>query len=208
MAFNQLKCTIENREMKVLEFRSGQLKALGLLSPQSPQRRSYMERKEKLTVMFTEKYDSSVLAQFIGDKDFCATADHFIKKTLSVSNTLPHEIACDCLLWKTKELPILSVRGDTVDTTRATMIYQGKGLVEFVFNSGKCHYSFCRLHSIHRIERTDYSLIVVTQNAVVPCAEIVIFGEYQAAYRLSVEGHTEVEELDKFMAKLKELMLK
>jgi hypothetical protein len=167
-----------------------------------------MERKEKLTVVFTEKYDHSVLAQFIGDIDFCATADHFIKKTLSDSHTLPHEIICDCLLWKTKELPILSVKGDTVDTTRAMMIYEGKGLMEFVFNSGKCHYSICRLHSIHRLERTDYSLIVVTQNAVVPCAEIIIFGKYQQMYRLSVEGHQEVEELDKFLGKLNELMLK
>jgi hypothetical protein len=88
------------------------------------------------------------------------------------------------------------------------MLYEGKGLAEFVFNSGKCHYSICRLHSLHRIERTDYSLIVVTQNALVPCTEIIIFGKYQLMYRLSVEGHKEVEELDKFLVKLKDLMLK
>ena len=167
-----------------------------------------MEQKEKTTVMFTEKYDHNVLSHFIVDKDFCAKADNFIKKTLSDSHTLPHEITCDCLFWKTKEVPILSIKGDTVDTTRALMIYEGKGLVEFVFNSTKCHYSICRLHSIHRIERTDYSLIVVTQNAVVPCAEIIIFAKYQFSYRFSFEGHKEVEELDKFLAKLKESMLK
>jgi hypothetical protein len=190
------------------ERRSGQLTALGLLFPQSSQRRTQMERKENPTVSFTEKYDHSILAQFIGDKDFCATSDHFIKKSLSYSHTLPHEIACHCLLWKTKELPILSIKGDSVETTRVMMIYEGKGLVEFVFNSGKCHYSICRLHSIHRIERTDYSLIVVSQNAVVPCAEIIVFGKYQFMYRLSIEGHKEVEELDKFLMKLEELMLK
>ena len=167
-----------------------------------------MERKEKPNVMFTEKYDHSILTYFIEDKDFCAKADHFIKKTLSDSYTLPHEIACPCLLWKTKELPILSIKGDTVDTTRALMIYEGKGLVEFAFNSGKCHYSICRLHSIHRLERTDYSLIVVSQNAVVPCAEIIIFGKHQQIYRLNIEGHKEIEELDKFLTMLKELILK
>ena len=167
-----------------------------------------MESKEKTTVMFTEKYDHSVLSHFIEDKDFCAKADSFIKKTLSDSHTLPHEIICDCLLWKTKELPLLSIKGDTIDTTRVMMLYEGKGLVEFVFNSGKCHCSICRLHSIYRVERTDYALIVFTQNAVVPCAEIIIFGKYQFMYRLSIEGHKEVEELDKFLAKLKELMLK
>ncbi len=167
-----------------------------------------MENKEKTTVMFTEKYDHNVLTHFIMDKDFCAQADNFIKKTLSGSLTLPHEIICDCLLWKTKELPLLSIKGDTVDTTRILMLYEGKVLTEFVFNSGKCHYSLCRLHSLHRIERTDYSLIIVTQNALVPCAEIILFGEYQFSYRFSFEGHKEVEELDKFLAKLKELMLK
>jgi hypothetical protein len=167
-----------------------------------------MEQKEKTNVMFTEKYDHSVLAHFIEDKDFCAKADNFIRKTLSDSHTVPHEITCDCLFWKTKELPLLSIKGDTIDTTRAMMLYGGKSLFEFVFNSTKCHYSFARLHSIHRVERTDYSLIIVTQNAVMPCAEIIIFGKYQFIYRLSIEGHKEVEELDKFLAKLKELMLK
>ena len=167
-----------------------------------------MENKEKTTVLFTEKYDHNILTHFIVEKDYCAQADNFIKKTLSDIYTLPHEITCDCLLWKTKELPLLSIKGDTVDTTRVLMLYSGKGLVEFVFNSGKCHYSLCRLHSLHRIERTDYSLIIVTQNALVPCAEIIIFGKYQFMYRLSVEGHKEVEELDKFLAKLKDLVLK
>ncbi len=167
-----------------------------------------MERKEKITVLHTEKYDQSVLAHFIEDRDFCAKADHFIKKTLSESHTLTHEITCPCLFWKTKELPILSIKGDTVDTTRALMIVQREALAEFIFNSGKCHYSLCRIHSIHRIERTDYSLIVVTQNAVVPCAEIIIFGKYQFSYRLSIEGYKEVEELDKFLTKLKDSMLK
>jgi hypothetical protein len=167
-----------------------------------------MERKEKITVLHTEKYDHSVLAQFIGDKDFCTIADHFVKKTLSDSRALPHEIICDCLLWKTKELPINDVRGDTVDTANMMMIYEGKSFVAFTFNSGKCHYSICRLHSIHRIERTEYSLIVVTQNTIVPCAEIIIFGKYQFTYRLSIEGYKEVEELDKFLVKLKEAMLK
>jgi len=167
-----------------------------------------MEQKEKFSVMFTEKYDHSVLTHFIADKDYCAKADNFIKTTLSDSHTLPHDFTCDCLFWKTKELPLLAIKGDMVDTTRALIIYEGKGLVEFIFNSTKCHYSICRLHSIHRIERTDYSLIVVTQNAVVPCAEIIIFGKYQFSYRFSIEGHKEVEELDKFLAKLNGLMLK
>jgi len=167
-----------------------------------------MERKEKTSVLFTEKYDRSVLAQFIEDKDYCDTADNFIKKTLSDPHALPYEITSPGLLWKTKELPILSIKGDTVDTTRIMMIYEGKALVEFVFNSGKFHYSVCRLHSIHRLERTDYSLIIVTQNAVVPCAEIIIFGKYQFSYRFSIEGQKEVEELDKFLAKLRESMLK
>jgi translation initiation factor IF-3 len=61
---------------------------------------------------------------------------------------------------------------------------------------------------MHRVEKTDYSLIVVTQNAVVPCTEIILFGKYQFSYRLSIEGHKEVEELDKFLTKLKESMLK
>jgi translation initiation factor IF-3 len=58
------------------------------------------------------------------------------------------------------------------------------------------------------VERTDYSLIVITQNAVVPCAEIIIFGKYQFSYKLSIEGRKEGEELDKFLAKLKEAVLK
>ena len=166
-----------------------------------------MENKEKTTVLFTEKYDHNVLTHFIAEKDFCAQADNFIKKILSDAHPLPHEITCDCLLWKTKELPLLSIKGDTVDTTRMLMLWEGKGLAEFVFNSGKCHYSISCLHSLHRIERTDYSLIVVTQNALVPCAEIIIFGKYQLMYRLSFEGHKEIEELDKFLVKLKDLML-
>jgi translation initiation factor IF-3 len=58
------------------------------------------------------------------------------------------------------------------------------------------------------VERTDYSLIVMTQNAIVPCAELIIFGKYQFSYKLSIEGHKEVEELDRFLNKLKEAMLK
>ena len=167
-----------------------------------------MEQQVKTNVICTGKYDHTLLTHFITDKDYCAQADNFIKKTLVDSHPLPHEIACDCLFWKTRELPIATIKGDTVDTTRALIIYEGKGLFEFVFNSTKCHYSFSRLHSIHRVERTDYSLIVVTQNAVVPCAEIIIFGQYQFSYRLSVEGHKEVEELDKFLTNLKVSMLK
>jgi hypothetical protein len=166
-----------------------------------------MELKEKISVLFTDKYDHNVLPHFIMDREYCAQADTFIKKTLSDVHPLPHEIAADCLFWKTKELPMLTVKGDMVDTTRALIIHDGKSLVEFVFNSGKCHYSVCRVHSLHRIERTDYSLIIVTQNAVVPCAEITIFGKYQFNYRLSMEGHREVEELDKFLVSLKEMML-
>ena len=167
-----------------------------------------MEQKEKTNVMYSDKYDHTLLTHFIADKDYCAQADNFIKKTLTESHPLPHEIACDCLFWKTRELPIAAIKGDTVDTTRGLVIYEGKGLFEFVFNSTKYHYSFSRLHSIHRIERTDYSLIVVTQNTVVPWVEIIIFGKYQLAYRLSIEGHKEAEELDKFLTKLKEAMLK
>jgi hypothetical protein len=167
-----------------------------------------MEQKEKTNVMYSEKYDHALLTHFILDKDYCAQGDNFIKKTLATSHPLPHEITCDCLFWKTRELPIAAIKGDTVDTTRALIIYEGKDLFEFVFNSGKCHNSFSRMHSIHRVERTDYSLIVVTQNAVVPCTEIILFGKYQFSYRLSIEGHKEVEELDKFLTKLKESMLK
>jgi len=166
-----------------------------------------MEQKEKLNVLFTEKYEHNVLSHFIADREYCTTADSFIKTTLSDIHPAPHEITCDCLFWKTREIPLLALKGDLVDTTRALMISQG-GLYEFVFNSMKCHYSFCRLGSIHRLERTDYSLIIVTQNAVVPCAEIIIFGKYQFSYRFSVEGHKEVEELDKFLAKLKTGMIK
>jgi hypothetical protein len=43
---------------------------------------------------------------------------------------------------------------------------------------------------------------------VVPCAEIIIFGKYQFSYRFSVEGHKEVDELDKFLAKLRTAMMK
>jgi hypothetical protein len=43
---------------------------------------------------------------------------------------------------------------------------------------------------------------------VVPCADVVIFGMYQSACRFSFEGAKEVEELDKFLVKLKEAMLK
>ena len=167
-----------------------------------------MEQKEKTNVIYSDKYDHTLLTHFIADKDYCAQSDNFIKKTLAESHPLPHDITCDCLFWKTRELPISTIKGDTVDTTRALIIYEGKGLIEFVFNSGKCHYSFSRMHSIHRVERTDYSLIVVTQNAVVPCTEIILFGKYQFSYRLSIEGHKEVEELDKFLTKLKESMLK
>jgi len=167
-----------------------------------------MERKERPTVLFTEKYDRSVLAQFIADKDYCDTADNFIRKTLSDPHALSYELTSPGLLWKTKELPILEIKGDMVDTTRVMLIYEGKSLVEFVFNSGKCHYSVSQLRSIHRLERTDYSLIVVTQNAVVPCAELILFGKYQFSYRFSIEGQKEVGELDKFMAKLREAMMK
>jgi hypothetical protein len=167
-----------------------------------------MEQKEKLNVLFTEKYEHNVLSHFIEDREYCTKADNFIKTTLSDAHTVPHEIICDCLLWKTKELPLLAIKGDAVNTTKALIIYEGKGLFEFVFNSTKCHYSFSRLSSIHRVERTDYSLIIVTQNAVVPCAEIIIFGKYQFSYRFGVEGHKEEEELDKFLAKLKAAMTK
>jgi hypothetical protein len=167
-----------------------------------------MEQKEKINVLFTEKYDHSVLTHFIFDREYCIRADNFIKTTLSDSHTLPHEITCDCLFWRTKELPLLAIKGDMVDTTRGLVIFEEKGLFEFIFNSTKCHYSICRLPSIHRFERTDYSLIVMTQNAVVPCAEITIFGEYQFSYRFSFEGHQEVEELDRFLEKLKDAMLK
>ena len=126
--------------------------------------------EEKISVMFSEKYDHNVLTHFIIDRDYCVKADSFIKTTLSASYPLPHEIPCACLFWKTRELPISEIKGNNVDTTRGLIIDEGKGLVEFVFNSTKYHYSICRLNSIHRIERTDYSLIVVTQNAVVPCA--------------------------------------
>ena len=165
-----------------------------------------MEQKEKINVMFTDKYEHSALARFINDREYSTNADSFIKTILSDIHPAPHEITCDCLFWKTKELPLLAIKGDMVDTVRALIIEKG-GLYEFVFNSTKCHYSVCSLHSIHRVERTDYSLIIVTQNAVVPCAEIIIFGKYQFSYRFSVEGHKEVEELDKFLAKLKTAML-
>jgi hypothetical protein len=167
-----------------------------------------MERKERPTVLYTDKYDRSFLAQFIIEKDYCDTADNFIRKTLSDPHALSYELTSPGLLYKTKELPLLSIKGDSVDTTRVMLIYEGKSLVEFVFNSGKCHYSISPLHSIHRLERTDYSLIVVTQNAVVPCADIILFGKYQFSYRFSIEGQQEVEELDKFMAKLREAMMK
>ena len=167
-----------------------------------------MERKERPTVLYTDKYDRSFLAQFIIEKDYCDTADNFIRKTLSDPHALSYELTSPGLLYKTKELPVLSIKGDMVDTTRVMLIYEGKSLVEFVFNSGKCHYSVSQLHSIHRLERTDYSLIVVTQNTVVPCADIILFGKYQFSYRFSIEGQQEVEELDKFMAKLREAMMK
>ena len=48
----------------------------------------------------------------------------------------------------------------------------------------------------------------MTQNAVVPCAELILFGKYQFSYRFSIEGQKEVGELDKFMAKLREAMMK
>jgi len=166
-----------------------------------------MEQKEKINLLFTEKYEHSVLAHFVNDREYSTKADSFIKTILSDVHPAPYEIACDCLFWKTKEIPLLALKGDTVDTTRALLIYQG-GLYEFVFNSMKCHYSVCPLRSIHRVERTDYSLIIVTQNAVVPCSEIIIFGKYQFSCRISVEGHKEVEELDKFLAKLKTAMMK
>ena len=167
-----------------------------------------MEQQVKTNAIYSDKYDHTLLTHFIIDKDYCAEADIFIKKTLTESHPLPHEIICDCLFWKTRELPIAAIKGDTIDTTRALIIYEGKGLFEFVFNSTKCHYSFSRLHAIHRVERTDYSLIVITQNAVVPCAEMIIFDKYQFSYKLSIEGHKEVEELDRFLNKLKEAMLK
>ena len=166
-----------------------------------------MEQKEKINVMFTEKYEHNALARFINDREYSTKADSYIKTTLSDVHPSPHEITCDCLFWKTREIPLLNLKGDTVDTTRALIIYQG-GLYEFVFNSMKYHYSVCRLNSVHRIERTDYSLIIVTQNAVVPCAEIIIFGKYQFSYRFSVEGHKEVDELDKFLEKLRTAMIK
>jgi hypothetical protein len=167
-----------------------------------------MEQKEKINILFTEKYDHNVLSHFIPDHEYCAKADIFIKQTLTAVHPLPHEINCECLFWKTKELPLLALKGDLLDTTKALVISEGKGLVEFVFNSTKCHYSFCRLESLQRVERTDYQIIVISQGAVVPCAEIVIYGMYQTVYRISFEGHKEVEQLDKFLAKLKTAMLK
>jgi hypothetical protein len=167
-----------------------------------------MDMEEKPQVLFSEKYSESVLAHFIKDKDYCTKADHFIKTTLSLEmHNLPHEIPCPCLVWKTKELPINSIKGDQLDTVRILALHNGKGLVEFIFNSGKYRYSICRLHSVHRIERTDHSLIVVTQNAVVPCSEIIIFGKYQLMYHLNIEGHKEVLELDKFLTRLRKEML-
>jgi hypothetical protein len=166
-----------------------------------------MEQKEKINVLFTEKYEHSFLTHFINDREYCTKADSFIKTILSDVQPAPHEITCGCLFWKTKEIPLLALKGDPVDTARALIVYQG-GLYEFVFNSMKCHYSICPLRSVHRVERTDYSLIIVTQNAVVPYAEIIIFGKYQFSYRFSVEGHKEMEELDKFLAKLKTAMMK
>ena len=166
-----------------------------------------MEIREKINVLFSEKYDHNTLSHFIIDREYSVKADAFIKQTLSGA-IIAHEIRCDCLFWKTKELPLLSLKGDPVDTTRALVISEEKGLVEFVFNSTKCHYSFCRVDSIHRVERTDYSLVIVTQNALVPCAEIIIFGMYQFSYRFSFEGNREVGELDKFLEKLKKTMMK
>jgi len=161
----------------------------------------------KLNVMFTEKYDHTELTHFIPERDFCAKADTFIRQTLAGTQPVPLEIPCHCLFWKTRELPIAEIKGNNVDTTRALVIHE-KGLVEFVFNSGKCHCSISQIHSIHRIERTDSSIIIVTQNAVVPCADIIIFGMYQFSFRLSIEGQKEVEELDKFLHRLKESILK
>ena len=168
-----------------------------------------MEIEGRPNVLFCEKYDHSVLAHFIEDKDYSTKADHFIKNTMSPdTHNLPHEIPCSCMLWKTKELPINSIKGDQLDTVKMLALQNGKGLVEFTFNSGKYRYSICRLHSVHRIERTDYPLIVVTQNAVVPCSETIIFGKYQFTYRLNIEGYKEVQELDKFLTRLREAMLK
>jgi len=166
-----------------------------------------MEQKEKINLLFTEKYEHPVLARFINDREYSTKADTFIKTILSDVRPAPYEIPSDCLFWKTKEIPLLALKGDPVDTTRGLIVYE-VGLYEFVFNSMKCHYSVCPLRSIHRVERTDYSLIIVTQNAVVPCSEIIIFGKYQFSCRFSVEGHKEVEELDKFLAKLKTAMMK
>jgi hypothetical protein len=165
-----------------------------------------MELKEKTNVLFTEKYEHSVLSHFITDREYAAKADTFIKQALSDTRPVSHEIPGVCLFWRTKELPLLSVKGDLIDTTRALVIYENKLLLEFVFNSTKCHYSCCRIDTVQRVERTDYSLIVISQNAVVPCAEMIIFGMFQFSYRFSIEGHKEVEELDKFLGKLKTAM--
>ena len=78
-----------------------------------------MDQKEKTNAMYSDKYDHTLLKHFITDKDYCAQADNFIKKTLTETHPLPHEITCDCLFWKTRELPIAAIKGDTVDTTRA-----------------------------------------------------------------------------------------
>ena len=79
-----------------------------------------MEQKEKINLLFTEKYEHPVLARFINDREYSTKADSFIKTILSDVHPAPHEIACDCLFWKTKEIPLLALKGDPVDTTRAT----------------------------------------------------------------------------------------
>ena len=63
-----------------------------------------MEQKEKINVMFTEKYEHSVLVHFINDREYSTKADSFIKTILSDAHPAPHELACDGLFWKTKEI--------------------------------------------------------------------------------------------------------
>lgn len=159
---------------------------------------------ERSNLLFADRYSHGMLTQFIGAKDYATKADQFIKTIISPDpQNPPHEISGAYLIWKTKELPLNAIKGDPVDTIRMLALFSGRGLAEFTFNSGKCRYSICHLSTLLRLERTDYTQIIVTQNAVVPCSDIIIFGQNQFMYRLSVEGHREVQELDQFLERLK-----
>jgi len=52
----------------------------------------------------------NVLSHFIEDREYCTKQIILFKTTLSDAHTVPHEITCDCLLWKTKELPLLAIK--------------------------------------------------------------------------------------------------